>query len=753
MPVSRRRRAKRPTRRTSIPLSVWLEAAGVLLIGAGVVSGLSMLSPSQSVLTGTWLRLLRLSVGWGAVLLPVASAGAGYLLFLVGLGRPVSVSLGTAPGVVSLYLAGLGLAHFFASDPQGMALAGRGGGQVGWWISSRLSAAVGRPGAAVALLVCVLVGGMAVFGVSARRATASMFSLLERAVGGIHRQSQALLQSYRGTARESLPERLMGKLSAKGGAKSWPEPSETQMQQAEEGAPLSRSDLGPTMIPDPGSDTSPADVPAWRLPSPIDVLEQSSDQELSEAEIRSKVRIIEEALANLGVPGSVVEVNQGPTVTQFGVEPGFLERRSGSGKVRRVKVKVNRISALANDLALALAASPIRIEAPVPGRSMVGIEVPNVDISVVRLSSVIESEAFQSLDGPLRIALGQDVAGRPVAADLGQMPHLLIAGATGSGKSVCINAIVCCLLLHNTPADLRLIMVDPKMVELTGYNGIPHLLAPVIVDLERVVVTLKWVTGEMERRYKLFSSAAARNIEIYNQMLSAKGAPKLPYIGVIIDELADLMMLAADEVERHICRIAQLARATGIHLVIATQRPSVDVVTGLIKANFPARITFMVTSQVDSRVVVDTSGAEKLLGRGDMLYMASDSSKLLRLQGCFVSDSEIERLVSYWRSCGGVASLPPGAELVQRPLWSEMQAREQQAAAVDELLEEAVQLVREHSRASVSLLQRRLRIGYLRACRLIDAMEEMGVVGPEPGRGRGREVFPAPEETDAGQSP
>jgi S-DNA-T family DNA segregation ATPase FtsK/SpoIIIE len=326
------------------------------------------------------------------------------------------------------------------------------------------------------------------------------------------------------------------------------------------------------------------------------------------------------------------------------------------------------------------------------------------------------------------------------------MPHLLIAGATGSGKSVCINSIITCLLLNNTPDDLRLIMVDPKMVELTNYNGIPHLLVPVVVELKRVVSTLNGVTTEMERRYKLFSQAGARNIEAYNQLRASRAEEKLPYIVVLIDELADLMMVAPEEVERSICRIAQLARATGIHLVIATQRPSVDVVTGLIKANFPARVSFAVTSQVDSRVVVDTTGAEKLLGRGDMLYMASDSSKLMRLQGCFVSDAEIERLVNYWRGFRTSVPLPSGVSLVQQPLWEEMRPQRKESAGRDDLLDKAVEIVREQGRASISLLQRRLRIGYLRASRLIDAMEQMGVIGPPEGPRRTREVYRASQD-------
>jgi len=320
------------------------------------------------------------------------------------------------------------------------------------------------------------------------------------------------------------------------------------------------------------------------------------------------------------------------------------------------------------------------------------------------------------------------------------MPHLLIAGATGSGKSVCINSIVACLLCNNTPDTLRLLMVDPKMVELTNYNGIPHLIRPVVVELEEVVKVLNWTTKEMDRRYHLFAEAGSRNVENHNEYLVARGKAPLPYIVVVIDELADLMMVSPDQVERSICRIAQMARATGIHLIIATQRPSVDVVTGLIKANFPARVSFAVTSQVDSRVVLDMVGAERLLGRGDMLYMASDSSKLVRLQGCFVSDRELSRLVRYWKGIRVPQALRP-EDAVQQPLWADFIAKEQEAAKADDLLDRAIEVVRKHNRASISLLQRRLRIGYSRAARLIDLMEEQGIIGPEEGGGRGRRVL------------
>jgi S-DNA-T family DNA segregation ATPase FtsK/SpoIIIE len=411
---------------------------------------------------------------------------------------------------------------------------------------------------------------------------------------------------------------------------------------------------------------------------------------------------------------------------------------------------------LTNDLALALSAAPSRIEAPIPGRPYVGIEVPNATKSLVSLRSVMESEVFQATQAPLKFALGRDVAGQPVVADLASMPHLLIAGATGSGKSVCINAIIACLLTTHTPETLRLLMVDPKMVELTNYNGTPHLLAPVVVELERVVGVLNWTTREMDRRYKIFSRLGVRNLIGYNELMVSQGERVMPYIVIVIDELADLMMVASDEVERTVTRIAQMARATGIHLVIATQRPSVDVVTGLIKANFPARVAFAVTSQIDSRVILDTPGAERLLGRGDMLFMAPDSSKLQRLQGVFVSDRELARLVRYWKGAHVVDETPPHpsgtprqppapsaetARPVQRPLWADFKAKVEAVEQEDDLLPRAIEVVRSHNRASISLLQRRLRIGYARAARLIDMMEGQGIIGPDEGGGRSRQVL------------
>ena len=498
----------------------------------------------------------------------------------------------------------------------------------------------------------------------------------------------------------------------------------------------------------------------WELP-PIGALAEAADIEVRPLDNETRSQLIVETLASFGVDARVVSINSGPTVTQFGVEPGWevktrtvaLKDERGrpmydtSGKpmtrtevVSKVRVRVNRITALANDLALALAAPTIRIEAPVPGKPIVGIEVPNTTSSLVSLRSVIESSAFQKANQKSKLAmvLGKGVSGEPVAADLSKMPHLLIAGATGSGKSVCINSIIACFLLHNTPEELRLVLVDPKRVELTTYNRVPHLaFSKVIVDMDEVVGTLAAVIHEMDSRYRRFAEMGVRNIEAHNK--SPRASHKLPYWVVIIDELADLMMAAPYEVERQICRLAQLARATGIHLIVATQRPSVDVITGLIKANFPTRIAFSVSSQVDSRTIIDGAGAERLLGRGDMLFMATDAAKPRRIQGSYVSDEEIEQIVDWWANDRFRHLAPDKLDHLLEEA-AEEGAAASKAAEEDPLFEAAKELAMEHSRVSTSLLQRRLHIGYPRAARLIDMLEIEGVVG-EAESGQSRQVL------------
>ena len=480
-------------------------------------------------------------------------------------------------------------------------------------------------------------------------------------------------------------------------------------------------------------------IDGWQLP-PIDILDRSPEVEFSQADNLQRAKLIEEALASYGVEVKVVQINAGPTVTQFAVEPGWdrkmreVRERDRDGNVRvrleevsKTRVKVDRIISLANDLALSLAAPSIRIEAPVPGQAVVGIEVPNTISSSVSLRGVIETSAFQKIEArsKLCLGLGKSAGGEAIAANLSRMPHLLIAGATGSGKTVCLNSVICCLLLHNTPNEVRFIMIDPKRVELTPYNSIPHLATPVIVDTNKAISTLRWLSQEMDKRYEKFAVAAVRNIDGYNK--NKQGDERLPYLMVIIDELADLMMAGFDEVEHLLCRLAQLARATGIHLVVATQRPSVDVVTGLIKANFPTRISFAVTSQVDSRTILDGVGAEKLLGRGDMLYMPTEAAKPKRLQGCFVSDAEIERLVYFWSSQQREEPAAPKVE----ELVPVSTALRRESLPQDPLLEAARQLAQEHEHISTSFLQRKLRIGYPRAARIMEQLEEESTKGEE----------------------
>src|SRR6266568_1431529 len=484
-------------------------------------------------------------------------------------------------------------------------------------------------------------------------------------------------------------------------------------------------------------------------------------------------KVIQDTLRSFKVEAEVrkEDISIGPTVIRFGIRPTgkavykedekgkLVPIRDATGNiVYEQRTRVSRIMALQNDLALVLEAKSIRMEAPVPGRPYVGVEIPNKNSRLVTLREVLESKEYQAAKAKskIAIALGKDVAGAVRVGDLARMPHLLIAGATGAGKSVCINAIVASILSQATPEDVRLLMVDPKMVELIMYNGIPHLLAPVVTEVEKVVGLLKRAITEMERRYRLFSKLGVRNLDGYRKLRAERishgdsSMENLPAIVIIIDELADLMMAAPEEVEGMICRLAQLARATGIHLVIATQRPSVDVITGLIKANIPTRISFMVSSAIDSRTIIDMGGAERLLGRGDMLYLPADAGRPERIQGSFLADEEAEKLVAYWRlqSVEQMKAMNSGTKLdataIPQPIepgWEIKEHISDDFELEDDLLERAEEVVREYERASISLLQRRLRIGYSRAARLIDLLEERGVIGSSEAGGRSREVL------------
>ena len=646
--------------------------------------------------------------GWGLIIIAIAS---GFLIWVVWRGEfsVVRHRWNWVLGGITLAFAVWGVLAFFAPG-DGPVSEATLGGRIGQSI-------IGAPDVAGGLRVTGLVLLGIIFVIPGK-----VWNALKNIWGALVRVARPRSETIpsQPTPLEAVPPEGT---SPEGGAVS-----EAEATSAVPLAPPAwRSQYEPVLTPG-----------GWQLP-PIDILDKPVEVQLDKEDINHRARLIEEALASYGVEAKVVQVNMGPTVTQFGVEPGWDKKykevrergRDGSYETRmeevsRTRVRVERITSLASDLALALATPSIRIEAPVPGKPVIGIEVPNTVFGSVALRTVIETAAFQKIQArsKLAIALGKGAGGEAVAGDLTRMPHLLIAGATGSGKTVCLNSIICCLLLHNSPDDVQFIMIDPKRVELVTFNGMPHLLAPVVVDADKAVKALRWLNQEMDSRYRQFAQAGARNIEGYNKDCSP--GEQLPYLVLIIDELADLMMTAFDEVEHTLCRLAQLARATGIHLVVATQRPSVDVVTGLIKANFPTRISFAVTSQVDSRTILDLVGAEKLLGRGDMLYMPTETGKPKRLQGSLVCDAEIERLVYFWGNQGprqvGEVSSVDFDEVPERPLGGRI------TAAPDPLLEEAKRLAQEHKHISASFLQRRLRVGYPRAARLMDALEQAGLV-------------------------
>ncbi|MBN1179090.1 MAG: DNA translocase FtsK 4TM domain-containing protein [Anaerolineae bacterium] len=686
-----------------------------------------------------WVRALQRAFGWGAFPVTAAIGAAAALIMLHHLDRPIDWRWRPVVGIELIFFSMLALTHLIAGRNDPNLLDSKwGGGAVGWAIAYTLGMAVGPLATGVICAVALLLGVYLVFDVT--------LDDVGRWLGALRRRPEARPAAHTRPAQTAprrpaptAPQRAASPPShakPQSQAKQSPPPQPTPPPAAKPTPaqlPLLPQQPQPQPVPQPApiAVENPADV---QTPS-LDLLAKTKPAGLSDKEIREKSRIIVETLAQFALPVQVVEVRRGPTVTQFGVAPGYTDHGS-----RAKKVRVSQIASLSDDLALALAAPSLRIEAPVPGRSVVGIEVPNEEISLVSLRSVMESEEFERAKAPLALALGQDIAGEPVVADLSLMPHLLIAGTTGSGKSVCIKAIATCLAMTNRPDELQMVMIDPKMVEMVRFKGLPHLLGAPEYELERVTRVLRWVAHEMDQRYKQFATIGARNIDDYNQRTEAhKNDAPLPRIVVFIDELADLMMLAPDQTERTICRIAQMARATGIHLIVATQRPSVDVVTGLIKANFPARISFATASQTDSRVILDMPGAESLLGKGDMLYLASDAGHPVRVQGCLVNESEIDRVIGFWKK--------------QMPRWTteapwEPMMGGAMAAEIDNedpeesgLLEQAIELVQKRKTISASYLQRQLRIGYPRAARLMEQLEEMGMVGPQRAAGRPRRVI------------
>jgi len=718
--------------------------AGIALLVLGAVTIIALLLPSEGALTDWWIGTVGPWFGSMRWLLPFLLLAAGWYLEWGPGRRPGSGWGATLLGTAIAYAGLLGAVEVIDIAS---------GGRIGRFLAGALVPLVTSPGAFVVLLAVVAVGLMIGFGLRpsdlARPATgvaqwlgATTASSLHREpttgrAGGASTQERAAGgRARRGTAVAPSPPPSPGQAGLWGNGANGNGDHPSIPTAVPSSAPTSATfaparSVGPasaTLVaeparpfrdPDDVTDASDSPPPKERIEYVLPPLTLLEDLPIvaqpggEEAHHQRNEQIIIAKLASFNIPASVVGRNAGPVVTQYEVQPA-------------PDVKLSRIEALADDLSMALAARSLRIEAPIPGKSAVGIEIPNKEFNVVALRRILEEVDFTASGSRLTFALGRDVAGKAQAVDLAKMPHLLIAGATGSGKSVMVNALITSLLCEATPDDVRMILVDLKRVELASYNGLPHLLVPVITEPERAKAALKWAVNEMEGRYRRFAGATARNIRAYNES-RADPEDRLPYIVIVVDELADLMMREGKNVEDPIVRLAQKARATGIHMVLATQRPSVNVVTGLIKANFPSRIAFAMASQIDSRTILDTPGAEDLIGRGDMLYQPSDLPRPMRLQGVFVSDAEIGRVVGNWR------------DQIEDPHYdlSIVESDEEGSGAVDDLADEeadrllpdAVEVIREYDRASASLLQRRLKVGYARAARMIDQLEARGYIG------------------------
>jgi S-DNA-T family DNA segregation ATPase FtsK/SpoIIIE len=701
------------------------DALGVILIALALMTFLALRDFTEGLLLTPWVDQLVLWFGWGSYLLVVAIGYAGFALLRrsttpLSWGRIFALEI--AAFLTLSLLAALGGNNITDAEQ------GAYGGRIGWgltelfWRVAREVAGEGREQWGT-LLLFVLWLFFVMIGFN-------IWAWLERWLMQLAGEGQPVVEvEPPSPAQETEPP---AEKKENGRRKK-----STQTLPPEFRKSLKVSDHQDKKPLEPRKRDA-------RLPS-LNILLADQNARPDERTINQTAGMIEKTLAEFGIIATVIGFRVGPTVTQFAVQPGFMKKAGTSEEeAQQIKVRVAQIASLQKDLALALSAERLRIEAPVPGKPYVGIEVPNTHQSNVRLRALLETDAFHKIGAPLALVLGRDVSGQPVVADLARMPHLLIAGATGSGKSVCITALATCLAMNNPPEDLRMVMIDSKMVELLRFNGLPHLYGKVETNVDRILGVLRWVVVEMEHRYRLLEAEHARDLEAYNRRLRKGNKNPLPRIVVLVDELADLMMSAPDQTEHNLVRLAQMARATGIHLIVATQRPSTDVVTGLIKANFPARLAFSVASSVDSRVILDTTGADSLLGRGDLLFLNPEVGNPIRAQGVFVTDMEIERVIAHWqKNVETSTDAPPWEALLIEPDENEDEG----------LIEQAVLLVRQSQRASASMLQRRLRIGYPRAARLLDQLEEQGVVGPSQGGGKERDVLLGPpDEEEAGQS-
>jgi len=734
------RRTARKNGRGAVPQDgtrIRNEVAALALLAFGVLSLVALFADPNAIVLSWWRRFLFSSLGWGAVVVPLVLGFFAAEMWFGLLRRSMAVPIG---GGLIAYIALLALAqHYQRGDP---ATQEGAGGVLGSALATSFARAFGDVGAPIALLFMLLVGVV----VAANRTMAE----LVRPAWERRRQVAAFRPGVSlpgGTAprfardgSDASDERLAGE-----GEPAEPmrinmppeRPKPLKAVEAPQRPPLralpgtpSNGGLEPSIEGLPAAEVAAEGVlhaqadRTWTLPS-LDLLVAGDHGKAGgPSEIKRNATLIEETLSHFGIAATVVEATVGPTVTRYELKPA-------------AGVKLSRIESLNDDLSLALAARTLRIEAPIPGKSVVGIEVPNIAVGLVSLRDVVETTTFKQSPSKLTVALGRDVAGSPIILDLAAMPHLLVAGQTGSGKSVSISSILCSLLLNATPDEVRILIGDLKRVDFTNFGDLPHLLTAVMTDQEKILNALYWVTGEMDRRYRLFARKSARNIAQYNERHT--GPDRIPYVVFVIDELADLMLQAPIQVEKQITRVAQLARATGIHLVLGTQRPSVDVITGLIKANIPARIAFATASAVDSRTILDMTGVEKLLGRGDMLVLRPDLAKPIRAQGVFVSDNEIQAISHHWTLQSGLR-YDRHDKVLEGP--DRLVRREMEGDDIDDdRYEEAVEIVTRAGQASVSMLQRKMTIGFARAGRLIDVMEQNGVVGPPKGPGKMREVY------------
>ncbi|MBU0668128.1 DNA translocase FtsK [Patescibacteria group bacterium] len=744
--VTRRRATTRKrapkTLKIEVKSAVLREIWAVVHLALGVFTLLS-LNNSFGIVGEFWMSALKPIFGWGVQGLPFMFFGASFMLFF---SKRMSFTLSRLMGLTIMTIALLSILHLYVpmDSLYSQAQAGSYGGYIGFVMNFLLQEIlkIGQVGASAVFMMLLLIGILLAFEIS----LGAFFSFFKPDIKIVRKQDKKTKES------KKSDEEIMEELNDDS------EPTEEDFRRERIKAMKSDEHLEMVTIKRPVPLASAADEPVtkeveiknedvssdqtlleddyvWEPPS-LDLLHPPAvDVALDDNLLQENARIIREKLGQFGIDVEMKEVNVGPTVIQYTLRPNE-------------GIKLSKITALKSDLALALAAQAIRIEAPIPGKSLVGIEVPNNHRSPVHLREILESREFEEIESNLRLPIGRDVSGKPVCTDLAEMPHVLVAGATGAGKSVGINSFLLALLYQNSPVDLKLIVIDPKRVELTSYNGIPHLLTPVITDPEKAAIALRWCVAEMNRRYQFFSERKFRNIKEYNiAALESEAAKndeeklqKMPNIVVVIDELADLMMAAGKEVEASICRVAQMARAVGLHLIVATQRPSVDVITGLIKANIPSRIAFAVSSSVDSRTIIDGIGAEDLLGKGDMLYLPSGMSRPLRIQGVLVGSKEIERVTNNLK----IMAPPHYIEDIVSPKMAAQKIQGVPESIIGEddesLYQQALDVITTERKASASLLQRRLKLGYARAARLLDQMEENGVIGPVNGA-KPREIY------------